>query len=177
MDKSWFSKWFARAPKPDPNAAFTQAAQGDAEAQFGLGLKFALGSGVALDYGQAADWYRKAAEQNHCLAQFNLGMMYVRGQGMARDDAQSTQWFSKAALQGDAGAQYYMGESHHRASFVGSPKHAAESRIEAYKWFHLAAAQGYRGSDAAGAILLFKMTNEDVLAGDQRVAAFVAAKS
>jgi len=39
------------------------AEQGDSSAQFGLGWMYDLGKGVLKDYKQAADWYRKAAEQ------------------------------------------------------------------------------------------------------------------
>ena len=189
MAKSWFSRLFSSPSElesdagpgensqGDADAALTQASQGDAEAQYGLGLKFALGDETTVDYGQAADWYRKAAAQNHCLAQFNLGLMYAHGQGVARDDAQSAQWFYKAAIQGDAGAQHYLGGTYHRASFGGLPQEAAESRIEAYKWYRLSAAQGYRGADTACSTLLFKMTGEDVLTGDRRAAAFVVEKS
>jgi TPR repeat protein len=91
---------------------------------------------------------------------------------VARDSVQSTLWFDKAAQQGDAGAQYNLGKACHRASLNGSPERAHESRIEAYKWYHLAAAQGYTGSHSAVASLNLHMTREDVAAGDQRVAAF-----
>src|ERR1019366_3428360 len=121
----------------------------DAEVQFGLGLKFASGAGEAQDYAQAADWYRKAAEQNHLLAQFNLGMMYANGQGVAKDDAQSMIWFGRAANLGDAGGQYKMGRSCQRASMDGLPADAPEARIEAYKWYQLSAAQGYKNSEGA----------------------------
>jgi len=148
----------------------------DAEVQFHLGLKFASGTGAAQDYAQAAEWYGKAAEQNHLLAQFNLGMMYARGQGVARDAIQSRMWLDRAAQQGDAGAQFHLGDNCHRASFKQLPADASESRIEAYKWYRLAAAQGYQGSEGAHATLTFNMTREDVAASNQRVAAFEIGK-
>ena len=139
---------------------------------------FANNAGATHDYGQAAEWYRKAAAQSHSLAQFNLGMMYAHGQGVSQDDAESVVWFDKAARLGDAGAQFNMGRSCHRACFgrkldaaherVDSP----ESKIEAYKWYRLATAQGYQGASAACESLILNMTREDIAAGDQRVAAF-----
>ena len=150
---------------------------GDAEAQFGMGLKFAADTGAAQDYGQAAKWYRKAAAQNHSLAQFNLGVMYARGQGVDRDAVQSAMWFGKAAQLGDAGAQFYLGNSCQRASFEQAPAEALESRIEAYKWYRLAAAQGYKDSAKAWSYLTLNMTREDVAVGNQRVAAFAIGKS
>ena len=85
------------------------AEQGNAEAQFNLGLMYDNGQGVCQDYAQAVQWYRKAAEQGYAEAQFNLGVMYANGQGVRQDHAQAVQWFGKAAEQGLANAQYNLG--------------------------------------------------------------------
>jgi TPR repeat protein len=50
------------------------AEQGDAEAQFNLGVMYANGEGVPKDDVEAVKWYRKSAEQGYALAQFNLGV-------------------------------------------------------------------------------------------------------
>ena len=86
-------------------------------------------------------------------------------------------WMQKAADAGDAGAQHNIGLRHHRASLDGLPEAALESRIQAYKWLQLAAAQGYRGSAAAWAYVAMKMTREDVADGGRRIAAFVPAQA
>src|ERR1017187_8950571 len=177
MDKSSHRKMFSPPQKPVGTIARPKADYEDAEVQFHLGLKFASGKGAGLDYVQAVEWYRKAAEQNHFLAQFNLGMMYAHGQGVARDAVQSRMWLGKAAQQGDAGAQFHLGDNCQRASFRQVPADASESRIEAYKWYRLAAAQGYEGSEMAHATLTLNMTRADVAAGNQRVAAFEIVKS
>jgi hypothetical protein len=177
MDKSSHPKKFSLPPVSDPETASPETNYADAEVQFGMGFKFAADPGAAQDYRQAAEWYHKAAEQNHSLAQFNLGVMYARGQGVARDAAQSAMWFGKAAYQGDAGAQYHLGDTCHRASVVQAPADATESRIEAYKWYRLAAAQDYRNSIMAWSNLTLTMTRADVAAGDQRVAAFQITKT
>ena len=176
MDKSFFRKMFSRAQKPGPAVISPNADHGDAEVQFALGLKFANGEGATRDYAQAAEWYHKAADQSHTLAQFNLGMMYAHGQGVVQDAAQSVMWFGRAARQGDAGAQFNLGESCHRASLLGERKDAPESRIEAYKWYRLAAAQGYLDSETAYTTLTMNMTREDVAAGNRRAAEFKAGK-
>jgi hypothetical protein len=177
MEKSSNEKTFSPPPVSDPEMAPPKTDYGDAEAQFNLGLKFATDKGAAQDYRQAAEWYHKAAEQNHCLAQFNLGVMYARGQGVARDAAQSAMWFGKAAQLGDAGAQFCLGDRCQRASFEQAPAEALESRIEAYKWYRLAAVQGYKDSEKAWTTLILNMTRADVVAGNQRVAAFAIGKS
>lgn len=58
------------------------ADQGNAEAQFNLGVMYDNGQGVAQDYAQAVQWYRKSADQGDADAQNNLGVMYADGQGV-----------------------------------------------------------------------------------------------
>jgi TPR repeat protein len=176
MEKSSHQKMFSSPPISAPKMASPNTDYGNAEVQFGMGLKFAADTGAAQDYRQAAEWYHKAAEQNHSLAQFNLGVMYARGQGVTRDAAQSAVWFGKAAQLGDAGAQFHLGDSCHRTSVRQAPADASESRIEAYKWYRLAATQGYKNSAMAWSNLTLTMTRADVAAGDERVAAFQSSR-
>ena len=71
-------KWRG-VPQNDKTAAqwYRRAAeQGNAEAQFNLGLMYFNGRGVAQDYKVAAQWYRRAAEQGHAEGQTALGAMY-----------------------------------------------------------------------------------------------------
>ena len=49
------------------------AAQGEAHAQFLLGILYATGKGVPHDPEQSAKWYRQAAEQGVAGAQSRLG--------------------------------------------------------------------------------------------------------
>ena len=84
-------------------AAWWQKAadQGDAEAQFNLGLMYDNGQGVAQNDQQAAAWYQKAANQGHAKAQYNLGVMYFNGQGVARNYRQAAAWYKKVLAQPD----------------------------------------------------------------------------
>ena len=147
----------------------TEAEAGDATAQFGLAFRF-----VALeDYTEAMSWYLKAADQNHHLAQFNLGQMFARGQGTERNDSTAVMWIRRAANGGDAGAQFDLGNRYGRSSFAGAEADAGESRIESYKWFKLAAVQGYRNADTRSDSAALHMTREEVTEGDRRIASFV----
>lgn len=166
MKKAWYRNWLPRSHDPVDVSADHEV---DADLQFSRGLKFAS-EGTPQDYVQAAVCYRKAADQGHSLAQFNLGVMYAQGQGIARDEAQSVVWFDKAARGGDGAAQFNLGKSCHRASLNKTTGPARELRTEAYKWFQLAAAQGYQGSDAALNTLILTMTREEVTEGNRRVA-------
>jgi TPR repeat protein len=61
------------------------AIDGDAAAQFNLGLMYFTGHGVQQDDAAAALWFRKAAEQGYVFAQSNLGVLYRDGRGVPRD--------------------------------------------------------------------------------------------
>jgi TPR repeat protein len=174
MDKPWFRNLFDRPEIAHPESAQSKADHGDAEAQFRLGLNFANAVGAAQDYSQAAAWYLKAADQSHALAQFNLGVMYARGQGVPQDEIKACGWIRRAAQQGDAGAQYELGIRHQRDSLGEQAEQAQESRVEAYKWLHLAATQGYKGSQTAFECVSLRMTHEEVADGNLRVAKFSA---
>lgn len=179
MDKPWYRKWFGHTqPEPQPPAPGeeirTKANLGDPEAQFGLGLRYASGRGEEADFAQAIQWYLKAAAQHHPLAQFNLGVMYTKGQGVERDEVAAAKWFEKAALQGDPGAQFNLGVRCQRSSFKGIASNSPESKIEAFKWYQLAAAQGYKDSAAACDTLTLSMSVEEVADGARRAAKFVA---
>jgi len=175
MDTSWVRQLFKRPPRAALESTQSKADHGDAQAQFSLGLTFASGGPARLDYVKAAHWYRMAANQNHALAQFNLGLMFSGGQGVAQDETESRRWMLMAAQQGDAGAQHHLGMSHRRDSFSGKPKDAAESNLEAYKWFRLAAAQGYRASNDARDSVAIGLTLAQVNEGNLRADACIPA--
>ena len=52
------------------------AEEGDAAAQFNLGVMYADGRGVPQDETEAVRWYRLAAERGNARAQANLGVKY-----------------------------------------------------------------------------------------------------
>lgn len=72
------------------------AKDGNAEAQYTLGMMYRAGRGVPHDYTEARKWYLLAAEQGHPIAQFYLGWMYAGGRGVPKDFVQSHMWISIA---------------------------------------------------------------------------------
>lgn len=146
----------------DWQATRTQAEQGNAEAQFTLALSCSTGNGHPLDLPQAAQWYRRAADQHHALAQFNLGLMFAGGQGIPTDHTAALHWINLAATSGDAGAQFYLGNRCHRASFDRNAENPTQLRAESYRWFRLAAAQGYKDSAVHCERLTINMSRSEV---------------
>ena len=115
------------------------AEQGDADAQFRLGIRYSTfgdADSVAKDEAEATRWYRLAAEQGHAPAQTILGLRYDYGQGVPKDEAEATRWYRLAAEQGHAGAQYNLGFMYDIGQ--GVPKDS----VRAHMWFNIASANG-----------------------------------
>ena len=68
------------------------AEQGDADAQFNLGIKYDDGRGVPESDKTAVKWYTLAAEQGHAKSQYNLGIMYFEGAGVLTDNRRAYMW-------------------------------------------------------------------------------------
>ncbi|WP_423822986.1 SH3 domain-containing protein [Salinisphaera sp. SPP-AMP-43] len=81
------------------------AENGDASAQYNMGVLYDQGYGVEQDYAQARQWYEKAAAQHYGRAEHNLGIMYEAGKGMARDPSKAAHWFRRGADDGQAASQ------------------------------------------------------------------------
>ena len=71
--------------------------QGDADAQFDLGMAYAFGQGVTQDDSEAAKWLRLAAEQGVPDAQADVGMGFAFGLGVPQDLSEAVKWLSLAA--------------------------------------------------------------------------------
>ena len=82
-----------------------KAEQGNAAAQFYLGLMYVTGTGVPKDAVEAVKWYRLAAEQGFAYAQYNLGNMYNRGEGVPKDLVQAHMWWNIAGAKGNESAK------------------------------------------------------------------------
>jgi TPR repeat protein len=112
------------------------AEQGDALAQYNLGMLYRKGRGVPQDDVQARQWYAKAAAQGQAKAQFNLGTLYFNGEGVPKDYQQALRWFRLAADQGEALAQTKI------AIMYDDGQGVSQDIVQAYKWYSLAATNG-----------------------------------
>jgi uncharacterized protein len=142
------SEAVAAMKKGDYTTAFQElnslALQGDAKAQFLLGLMYYQGKVITQDDTKAVEWFQKAADQGDVKAQAILGSMYEDGKRVTQDDAKALKWFQKAAAQGDAHAQNFLGMRY--LDGKGVPQNSAK----AAEWFKKAVDQG----DAAAQLYL-----------------------
>ena len=118
-------------PRASFSNAYLAAAQaGDARAQYGLGFYYEHTLPGLRDYGQAADWYRKAADQGFAPAQVNLAAMLRFGWGVHADMVASTALLQKAAAQGDSTAERDLALRYYYGLGIGT------SYKDAFAWFH-----------------------------------------
>ena len=139
------------------------AEQGNATAQYNLGLMSENGRGMPKDSVNAVKWYRMAAEQGHANAQNNLGFMYANGQGVPQDYGEAMKWYRRAADQRLAGAQYNLGLM--QAYGEGVP----HDTVSAHMWFNLAAAHGHENGQAIRG-MVEELMSPDQIVDAQRMA-------
>jgi TPR repeat protein len=90
------------------NSFYVLAKNGDAKAQYNVGMIYANGKGVKKDVPQAMEWYEKAAQQGNASAAYNynnLAALYLEGKNIPRNNKKAFELFKKAADKGDANAQ------------------------------------------------------------------------
>lgn len=130
-------------PVEDANAAYERgdfaaalrllkplADQGDAAAQFNLGILYDRGQGVAPDFVEAARWYRLSADQGFEIAQASLAFLYANGKGVPQSFSSAYLWFSLAAAQGNQNAAI----NRDRAAMLMSPAEVAEADRQLRAW-------------------------------------------
>ncbi|SEG70854.1 SEL1-like repeat protein [Marinobacterium lutimaris] len=87
-----------------------RANQGDADAQYQIGLRFTNGADAMQDYPLGVQYFSDAAEQGHPDAQYMLGMAYYLGRGTNTDYEKARRWLKNAAEQHHREAMHYLGE-------------------------------------------------------------------
>ena len=106
------------------------AEQGDAKAQYNLGVLDGKGRGVPRNNAKAVKWFSKAAEQGYAKAQNNLGVMYEKGWGVTKDHVQAHMWFHLAVMGGDTNAI----KSYDKVSRLMTPAQIAKAQKLAIEW-------------------------------------------
>lgn len=98
-----------------------------------LGATYQVGIGVPKSYGEAARWYRVAAENGFVPSMAVLGWMYQSGRGVPKNNSKAFEWYQKAADGGAASAMHNLGFMHQNGWGT------SQDEIEAARWFEKAA--------------------------------------
>jgi TPR repeat protein len=117
------------------------AVKGNAEDQYQLALCNHEGTeGVKRDKVAAAEWFRKAAEQEHAGSQCSFGMCYHFGEGVEQNLDVAAQWYLRAAVLGDAKAHGCL------ALRYALGKGVEQDDAQAVAWWEKAAVKGHAAS-------------------------------
>jgi GAF domain-containing protein len=104
------------------------ADQGDATAQFALGIRYAEGDRVKQDYTEAAHWFALAADQGEVKAQSVLAAYYWNGTGVPKDLTKAYFWAILARANGDEASTTRAAELETRISY--SERNAARQQAD-----------------------------------------------
>lgn len=115
------------------------ARQGDAEAQYQLGLMYRKGDGVTPMRSEAIKWFTGAATLGHAKAQLELAFTYsgYSGDDTMLDLKQASYWLQQAAEQGEVEAQYMLG------NMYADGRGVIQDHMQAAKWLKRAANAGH----------------------------------
>jgi hypothetical protein len=97
---------------------YTSAAQGNADAQFGLAIALVKGDGVIKNKAQAFFWFKKAAEQGYLDALHAVARSYEVGMGVEKDPALAKAWADRYATQSERLRQAQAAEQQSRANIA-----------------------------------------------------------
>jgi uncharacterized protein len=139
----------------------TLAEQGDAGAQFKVGLTYYTGQGIPRDYLEALAWFKKAAQQGHPLAQYDAGYMYEKGEGTPQDYVEAAKYYRQAAEQGNQLAQYSLGNLYEKGQ--GATPGEVQVEVQALMWYNLASIQGESKAKMARERITARMTLEQIV--------------
>jgi len=117
------------------------AEQGNADAQFWLGVGYEQGRLGSTDYREAFKWLQKAAEHGHPDAQVSLGQMYEDGEFVPQSYALAAKWYRKAAEHSPDNGGAGQGRNQLGMLYedgLGVPKNL----VLAYMWYSLTRFQG-----------------------------------
>jgi localization factor PodJL len=150
----------------------TAALKGDASAAYEIGVRYAEGKGVAVNFEEAAKWYDRAAQAGVVPAVFRLGTLHEKGLSIKKDLDAARRYYLQAAERGNAKAMHNLAVLDADGGTKGADyksaaqwfRKAAERGVadsqfnlgilyargigveqnlaESFKWFSLAAAQG-----------------------------------
>ena len=86
--------------------AWKAADQGNAVAQYNLGVSYWFGSGIAKNYAKAVNFWKLSAQQGNADALLNLGIAYQEGgKGVNKNDAYAYVLFNEAASKNETASE------------------------------------------------------------------------
>lgn len=185
-----------------PMSLRVAAANGDPSAEFEVAARLAEGRGTGQDYAEALRWYQRSAAKGFAQAQYRVGTLYERGLGVAKDLERAKIWYQRAAEGGNVKSMHNLAvltaggaRPNYAAAlpwFLKAAEHGlpdsqynlgvlvenglgiAADRVEAYKWYALAAKSGDGEAIERRDALISTLTAEELTDADERIAGYRA---
>ena len=130
------------------------AANGDAKAQYNLGIIYRDGLGVKKDDVQSLTHFVEAAENGHMLGNYAVGLAFLTGQGSDIDAEAAIYYFTEAALLGHAISPVEIGNLYFQGTLI------EKDLVSAHFWWSLAHDRNAPGASKNLGILLTKMSQK-----------------
>ena len=114
-------------------AGFKKAAeQGDADAQYSLGVAYENGYGVEKNYREAVKWYEESAKQGDADAQYSLGVHYYNGTGVIQNYKKAYAMYLMAQANGNENALNFLKAETKRYEYILNQRDAKEIATQCY---------------------------------------------
>ena len=127
------------------------AANGDAKANYNLGIMYRDGLGIKKDDVQSLAHFIEAAENGHMPGNYAVGLAFLTGKGSDIDVDVAIHYFSEAALLGHAISPVEIGRLYFRGGLV------EKDFVSAHFWWSLARDRNAPGASRNLDALLLKM--------------------
>ena len=108
------------------------ADQGDADAQWQMGVRYRNGEDVPQDDAQAVQWFLRAAEQGNVAAQSALSSYYWAGRGVPEDLPKAYMWSEIALTRGDENSKSRL----EGLASQMTRRQVSAARQQAEEWIH-----------------------------------------
>ncbi|MBL80211.1 MAG: hypothetical protein CMH70_09320 [Nitrosomonadaceae bacterium] len=117
------------------------SADGDAVAQYIIGLMYFRGKVVQKNYKKSIKFMQLSAEQGYFFAEHKLGSIYFSGLLGKPDYKKAIKWFRHASKQGYAPSQYFLATLYENGDGI------QQDYIRAHMWFSLSAKKNIIAKD------------------------------
>ena len=132
------------------------ATNGDARAQYNMGVFYREGIEVKQNDVEALRWFLESAEGGNMLGQYAAGMAFYQGHGSSPDLEAARHYFVAAALQGHAMAPLNIGQ----LFYIGEG--VTQNYARTYFWWNLANNRNANGANKNLANLAKVMSEDEM---------------
>ena len=134
-----------------------EAVQGNATAQYNLGLMYKDGIGVDKDNEEALGWFTLGSDNGHMLSKYALGLLYYHGKGTSLNFNKAMNLFLDASFMGHPASQINIGNMYYFGQGVG------KNFPKAHMWWSIAKEKGVEAAFSNLITIESKMSESQIV--------------